>query len=43
MIQNTFFGAESEVTTANLDEAIQQAIEIAIAYCPDLNIMAIWK
>jgi len=33
-MQNTFFRAESEVTPANLGEAIQQAIEIEIATIP---------
>ena len=32
-MRNTFFRAESEVTPANLGEAIQQAIEIEIAVC----------
>jgi hypothetical protein len=34
MIQSKFFSADSEVTPANLGEAIQQAIEIEIATIP---------
>ena len=34
MLQNKFFSADSEVTPANLGEAIQQAIEIEIATIP---------